>query len=202
MPSGRCTRSKCFSEGGDSREIWKKSPSGDRVDKRVACADLNLDTHPVVTRLQNEQNQRLEGMEQRMKKIRKSAQQEAERRKFAHLFRARAEDESQTERLLREASLALQRIKNEKELKKKVEKICVSDSCKLNPSSISCFKAERTQQPETDTGDIIPVHVVSDKTTSVKIAQQKQLPTTVQQPLIWLLQPVETFHLGKYLSPD
>nr|KAG5691842.1 hypothetical protein BaRGS_033446 [Batillaria attramentaria] len=58
-----------------------------------------------------------------MNKIRQSAQQELERRKFAHLFKARTDESSHTEKLLQEASEALQLFKKQKQLKKSKEKV-------------------------------------------------------------------------------
>lgn len=153
---------------------------------------LNLDTHPAVTRLQNEQNLRLEGMEQRMNKIRKNAQQEAERRKFAHLFRARTEEKVKTEKLLKEASVALQLFKKERQMKK-------SDKGR---HLLNCEGSETQNQPmsevevkaENDKGDIIPVRIVSEKSTVC--AEVKQSGAEAEQPLMWLLQPVERFQLN------
>lgn len=73
------------------------------------CAYKNfpIDDHPALTKLQNEQNTRLEHMELRMSRIRTCAQQAYDRKKFAHLFRAKKED-SRTEQLLQEAREMLQ----------------------------------------------------------------------------------------------
>lgn len=68
---------------------------------------LPLDDHPALTRLQNEQNARLESMEQRMTRIRTNAQQAYDRKKFAHMFRAKSKD-SKTDKLLQEARDMLQ----------------------------------------------------------------------------------------------
>jgi hypothetical protein len=149
---------------------------------------LNLDTHPVVTRLQNEQNQRLEGMEQRMDRIRKSAQQEAERRKFARLFRAPSEDKAK-EALWKEASLALELMKKEKEMRKA--------QCQQRLQS---GDSDHTAA-QSDQGQIIPVHVVSPsrcKDTEEKVVECTTVATPSSLSLKWLLQPaVDTFHLGK-----
>ena len=192
---GSAHRPMCSCEG----RFYRNYSCAKNVEGKVLHQHLNLDTHPVVTRLQNEQNLRLEGMELRMKKIRKNAQQEAERRKFAHLFRARTDDSLQTERLLKEASVALQLFKQEKELKKSCEQrgsSCTVDSDYVaNKHLVPTF----THHQENDKGDIIPVHIVSDKSKSPKkMSQQKQFSSKVEQPLMWLLQPVETFHLSKF----
>ena len=177
--------------------------SGDRLFGNLKDSDLdvalyrhlNLDTHPAVTRLQNEQNLRLEGMEQRMNKIRKSAQQEAERRKFAHLFRARTEDTVQTEKLLKEASVALQLFKQEKQKRKSSEQKC---PLFCDDSSPAGAKMRASQLTEEDQGDIIPVHIVSDKSSSA--GESKEVSSKDQQPLMGILQPVERFNLSKFLS--
>ena len=85
------------------------------------CPDykgVTIDDHPVLTKLQNEQNARLENMEQRIAKIRTNAQQAYDRKKFAHLFRAKKD--SRTDRLLQEARDMLQ--KNIKEQKFETDK--------------------------------------------------------------------------------
>lgn len=92
-----------------------------------------VDDHPALTRLQNEQNLRLEKLEQRMLKIRTSAQQAYDRKKFAHLFRAKKED-PQTDKLLQEARDMLQRN----------------------------LEAEKTEESSDYSGEIIPVKIVDD----------------------------------------
>ena len=99
---------------------------------------LRIDDHPALTKLQNEQNARLETMEQRIAKIRLNAQQAYDRKKFAHLFRARKED-SRTEKLLQEARDMLQ--KNIEEQK--------FDKTSTNNNIY--------------TGEIIPVKIIDDE---------------------------------------
>ena len=125
------------------------------VEDKVLYQHLNLDNHPAVTCLQNEQNLRLEGMEQRMNKIRKNAQQEAERRKFAHLFRARTDDSLQTERLLKEASVALELLKKEKEQKKSCKQRDLSSSVDSNTVVDKHLVPSFTHLHDNDKGDII-----------------------------------------------
>lgn len=169
------------------------------VEDKVLYQHLNLDNHPAVTCLQNEQNLRLEGMEQRMNKIRKNAQQEAERRKFAHLFRARTDDSLQTERLLKEASVALELLKQEKEQKKSCKQRDLSSSVDSNTVVDKHLVPSFTDLHDSDKGDIIPVHIVLDEQKSPnRINQEKQFSSEVEKPLMWLLQPVEPFHLSKF----
>ncbi|XP_076452165.1 uncharacterized protein LOC143287766 isoform X2 [Babylonia areolata] len=156
---------------------------------------LNLDTHPAVTRLHNEQNLRLEGMEQRMNKIRKNAQQEAERRKFAHLFRARTEEKVKTEKLLKEASVALQQFKKERQMKKsdKDRQPVLLNCDEPGPQNQSVSSLEARQ--ESDKGDIIPVCIVSEKSAVCEEVKQS-CSSVAEPPLMWLLQPVERFELN------
>lgn len=116
----------------------KCDKEGFRLFPLETCQDykgLTIDDHPVLTKLQNEQNARLEDMEQRIAKIRTNAQKAYDRKKFAHLFRARKE-ESRTEKLLQEARDMLQ---------KNVEK--------------QDIEADTTNNNEYS-GEIIPVHIV------------------------------------------
>lgn len=116
----------------------KCDKEGFRLFPLETCQDykgLTIDDHPVLTKLQNEQNARLEDMEQRIAKIRTNAQKAYDRKKFAHLFRARKE-ESRTEKLLQEARDMLQ---------KNVEK--------------QDIEADATNNNEYS-GEIIPVHIV------------------------------------------
>lgn len=177
---------------------------------------LNLDNHPAVTRLQNEQNTRLEDMEQRMKKIRQSALQEAERRKFAHLFKAKTEEPSHTEKLLREASEALQMFKNKKQLQKLKGKKCVSESVDDSSSqSHDCsqfsdegdtlfssgFKRGDSFEDweESDKGDIIPVCIVPSRSEGCQEkVHRKKVKTEEEEAPSWL-QPLEAFNLSKFL---
>ena len=110
------------------------------------CQDykgVTIDDHPVLTKLQNEQNARLESMEQRIAKIRTNAQQAYDRKKFAHLFRAK-KDHSQTDRLLLEAKEMLQKNIEEKKYD--------SDKDIINNNDY--------------TGEIIPVKVIDKEDNS------------------------------------
>lgn len=122
----------------------KCDKEGFRLFPVETCQDykgVTIDDHPILTKLQNEQNARLEDMEQRIAKIRTNAQQAYDRKKFAHLFRARKED-SRTEKLLQEARDMLQKNIEEKEIK--------TDSMNNNEYS----------------GEIIPVHIVDKEDNS------------------------------------
>ncbi|XP_046333807.2 uncharacterized protein LOC124116502 [Haliotis rufescens] len=139
--------------------------------------NLILDDHPVLTKLQNEQNARLEHMEQRITKIRTNAMQAAERRKYAHMFRAKSDD-SRTAKLLKEASEALEALKREK-------------------------KSQTTLSEENDKGEIIPVRILceeqqrekEDSKQTAKASKKEELwPAQLQalnfgEPVTWLLLP-------------
>lgn len=86
----------------------KTFPTMSAWEELCTYKNFPIDDHPALTKLQNEQNLRLESMEQRMNKIRTNAQQAYDRKKFAHLFRAKKEDPG-TEKLLQEARDMLQR---------------------------------------------------------------------------------------------
>ncbi|XP_013061532.2 uncharacterized protein LOC106050976 [Biomphalaria glabrata] len=131
-----------------------------------------LDNHPVLSRLQNEQNNRLESMERRMKEIRLSAMQEAERRKFAEIFPAK-QDSSQTERMMQEAKDMLEKIKEEKKKKREATK---NNQTQTN-QSISI--ADDDSRTVLDPGEVIPVHIVGDSTSSPVI----NAINVVEQPI-------------------
>lgn len=103
---------------------------------------LNVDDHPALTKLQNEQNRRLEKMEERMSQIRIHAMQEAERRKYAHLFKAKKK-ESPTRELLCKAK----------------------DKLKLNicDTSMDITSKNTSVNEEVDKGEIIPVTVATEQ---------------------------------------
>ncbi|KAK3602428.1 hypothetical protein CHS0354_022215 [Potamilus streckersoni] len=94
----------------DHTVIPVKSSTKNTTQEMYSYKSINVDDHPALTKLQNEQNTRLEDMEQRMAKIRTNALQSLERKKFAYLFRAK-KDEGQTEKLLQEAREMLARDK-------------------------------------------------------------------------------------------
>ncbi|XP_033763208.1 uncharacterized protein LOC117344544 [Pecten maximus] len=102
---------------------------------------LNVDDHPALTKLQNEQNRRLEKMEERMSQIRIHAMQEAERRKYAHLFKAKKK-ESPTRELLCKAK----------------------DKLKLSTcdTSLDITSKNTSLNEEVDKGEIIPVTVATE----------------------------------------
>lgn len=190
----------CTCEGRPYRSSSFTKTRERKVADKVHYQHLNLDNHPAVTCLQNEQNLRLEGMEQRMNKIRKNAQEEAERRKYAHLFRARTDDILQTEILLKEASVALELFKQGKELKKSCEQKDLSSSVASDTVVSKHLVPSFSHHQENDKGDIIPVHIVLNKPgSSNKMSQEKQFSSKAEKPLMWLLQPVEAFHLSKFL---
>lgn len=131
-----------------------------------------LDNHPVLSRLQNEQNNRLESMERRMKEIRLSAMQEAERRKFAEIFPAK-QDSSQTERMMQEAKDMLEKIKEEKKKKREAAK---NNHTQTNQSNST---ADDDSRIVLDPGEVIPVHIVGDSTSSPVI----NAINVVEQPI-------------------
>ncbi|KAK7476533.1 hypothetical protein BaRGS_00032213 [Batillaria attramentaria] len=161
---------------------------------------LNLENHPAMTRLQNEQNSRLENMEQRMNKIRQSAQQELERRKFAHLFKARTDESSHTEKLLQEASEALQLFKKQKQLKKSKEKVSsATDNLSAETSLLygGVMRGDSQDKEESDSGEIIPVRIVPDKSAvREKNANQKAATVPEKERLSWVLQPLDAFNIS------
>lgn len=169
------------------------------VSKHALHQQLNLDNHPAMTRLQNEQNSRLENMEQRMKKIRQSAQQELERRKFATLFRARSEESSHTEKLLHEASEALQLFKKQKQMKKPKYNIFASHALSTETSLLygGVMRGDSQEKEESDSGEIIPVRIVSDKSLICEQTVNKK-PASVaeEKKASWVLQPLEAFNIS------
>ncbi|KAH9513422.1 hypothetical protein Btru_032980 [Bulinus truncatus] len=176
-----------------------------------------LDNHPVLSRLQNEQNNRLESMERRMKEIRISAMQEAERRKFAEIFPAK-QDHSQTERMMQEAKEMLEKLKEEKKKKKEGVK-----GAELQTDHSSTLANE--SRTADDSGEVIPVHVVSTSAVrpvdnTINLVEQQTILRTdgkeekkdgenkktdwlnnawpninLDQPLTWLLLPFLLFPL-------
>ena len=140
-----------LSSGNDPMWAYKNEGKGKRVlrtydveeDRNVSTMSaweelctykgFPLDDHPALSKLQNEQNSRLENMEHRMSKIRTNAQQSYDRKKFAHLFRAKKE-EPKTDRLLREAKDMLQ----------------------------SNMEVEKADEASEYSGEIIPVKIVED----------------------------------------
>lgn len=128
--------------------------SNDGLQGGEAFGIENMNSHPVLTRLQNEQNKRWENMEQRMNKIRTSAMQEAERRKYAQMFKAKQNDD-RTKVLLQKASAVLS-----------------SDIMRerLPPPTLM---EEEEEEEDSDCGEIIPVKILTQK-------EDKQCPKYLQ----------------------
>lgn len=125
----------------------------------ISYKDIKVDDHPALTKLQNEQNSRLEQMEERMNKIRLHAMQEADRRKYAYLFKAKTR-QSPTKDLLfkaKEQIVQKQNICDEKENQKHVTKVCSEDQ-----------------------GEIIPVTVVKESTGITKSEKEIQKSNKMQ----------------------
>jgi len=112
--------------------------TGSVLEELYTYKGLSLDDHPALTRLQNEQNTRLENMEHRMNRIRTNAQKAYDRKKFAHIFRARDSD-AHTDRLLQEANAILQ-----------------------HTDSVNCDSPQSGAGNPDYKGEIIPVRFVDD----------------------------------------
>lgn len=162
----------------------------------------NLDNHPDVTKLQNEQNARRENMEQRISKIRTSAIQAAERRKFAEMFKAIPKESSphppslqhRTTRLLQEASAALNAF---------VTMDTSNSTTTLTTSGVGSSCVRRQQSPATksrmqledddddDKGEIIPVQIL---TKDERLAKENQAlnfgALNFTDPVMYFLLPV------------
>lgn len=134
--------------------------------KRQGQNFRNLDNHPVLSRLQNEQNSRLERMERKMRCIRASAEQAAERKKFKQIFPARqevlVEDEKQR---MKEAEETLAKLKEENQRKKQIMKAfqCKDPQRDLLPSISGPATETKTidSRSSDDSGEVIPVHVLA-----------------------------------------
>lgn len=114
---------------------------------------LNVDDHPALTKLQNEQNRRLEKMEERMSQIRMHAMQEADRRKYAHLFQAKKKA-SPTRELLCKAKDKLKQ-----------------DGC---DTSEDLSSKNSSVNEEVDKGEIIPVTVTTDTRSNPRVDRTEE----------------------------
>ncbi|XP_060584832.1 uncharacterized protein LOC132740833 [Ruditapes philippinarum] len=136
---GKMGNSAGFSDKCGSYDYEGNDSGMSPLEELCTYKGLPLDDHPALTKLQNEQNARLESMEQRMTRIRTNAQQAYDRKKFAHMFRAKKED-SKTDKLLQEARDMLQQ------------------NIEMRNSG---------QDKQTDyAGEIIPVQIVESRETS------------------------------------
>lgn len=142
---------------------------------------INLDNHPDVTKLQNEQNARRENMEQRINKIRTSAIQAAERRKFAEMFKAVPKETETsactphhaTSHLLQETSLALSNLSStnlsptsntgsSSSNNDPSNKSARGSGCRIFSSRSKLSAASRhMDNDDDDKGEIIPVKILS-----------------------------------------
>lgn len=128
----------------------------------------NLDSHPVMSKLQNEQNNRLEDMERRMKQIKMSAMQEADRRRFAEIFPAKANDDH-AERMIQEARDTLDILKEkhkDKEIQQRQEldielRLELPRNSNVSASSRDKCVDNLEISNHNDLGEVIPVHVSS-----------------------------------------
>ena len=131
----------------------------------------NLDNHPVLSRLQNEQNSRLERMERKMRCIRASAEQAAERKKFEQIFPARQEVLVEDERQrMKEAEETLVKLKEENKRIKQMRKASRKENTG-SKETVNVPEVPVSEQAETsfdakdsrstdDSGEVIPVHVL------------------------------------------
>lgn len=138
----------------DSRE---SSPLLQNVSKgHISYKDIKVDGHPALLNLQNEQNIRLEKMEERMNKIRQHAMQEADRRKYAYLFKAKSRH-SPTKELL----------------KKTKDKI-------LQKTSVCDEKEnQKLTVDKQDTGEVIPVKTVTPTEKSNTEIEKSSIASTM-----------------------
>ena len=160
---------------------------------------LNVDDDPVLTKLQNEQNRRLEKMEARMSQIRLHAMQEAERRKFAHLFRAKNEPTTQL----------LHKAKNTLDKDVHAEPVPSSDSDRISssddrlPSDVGCklkirLHDEVAPSRDGDKGEIIPVTIVSESEKDAASEEKSKNMVVEKRGLLHTMPALENIDLSKY----
>lgn len=144
----------------------------------ISYKDIKVDDHPALTKLQNEQNTRLEKMEERMNQIRLHAMQEADRRKYAYLFRAKSR-QSPTKDLIKVRKCQMdnyllktrQSPTNDLLLKAKDKIILNSNICDEKNN-------QKLQSSIDDKGEVIPVTVVTEtkkSTTEIEKSKKQQI---------------------------
>lgn len=110
-----------------------------------------LDNHPALSKLQNEQNSRLEYMEKRMKEIRENAMREAERRTFAGMFPSKDDAHgAKTDKTMGEVKEALDSFKDAR------KQIDLTNENKPANTHISLQGAASLDQ-DVGQGDIVPM---------------------------------------------
>ncbi|ESO85195.1 hypothetical protein LOTGIDRAFT_167982 [Lottia gigantea] len=156
-----------YSQSNTSTDTYTTSqvPHNTNLTYTQGVRNINLDDHPVLTKLQNKQNARLESMEQRMDRIRNSAMQAAERRKFAYMFKAKS-DEDKAKKLLKEA-------------KEEIQGLHDTDEGDIIPVKI--LQGEATHQDKNSNY----TNVCGDEDKSLLIGGLK-----LSDPITWLLLPL------------